>query len=146
MNIEGTQSLLNIARKMLRLEAFIHVSTAYAHCYQDKIEEKLYLNNQDFDADRIIDLCRKVPSVELNSPARTRSIIGSHPNTYTFTKAITEGMLGQVSKDLPLAIVRPSIVVASWQEPFPGKHSPFPWNIRAHNIPHHFFCRLDRQF
>merc|ERR1712012_1377858 len=65
-------------------------------------------------------MCSRMPSEEMNSSSRTKSIIGLHPNTYTFTKAVAEGMLGKASKDLPIAIVRPSIVVASWQEPFPG--------------------------
>ena len=123
MNIEGTKSMLELARKMRKLEAFIHVSTAYAHCYQDsKIEEKLYLQTHDFEAEQIIDLCSKEPHAELNAPSRTKSIIGSHPNTYTFTKAIAEAMLGKASPDLPLVIVRPSIVAAAWQKPFPGKY------------------------
>ena len=122
MNIEGTKSMLELARKMRKLEAFIHVSTAYAHCYQDsKIEEKLYLQTHDFEAEQIIDLCGKEPHAELNAPSRTKSIIGSHPNTYTFTKAIAEAMLGKAFPDLPLVIVRPSIVAAAWQKPFPGK-------------------------
>ena len=123
MNVEGTKSLLDLARKMPKLEAVIHVSTAYAHCYQSKIGEQLYkASDKELDADQIIEMCSRIPSEEMNSPSRTKSIIGLHPNTYTFTKAVAEGMLGKASKDLPVAIVRPSIVVASWKDPFPGKY------------------------
>jgi len=120
MNVEGTKSLLDLARKMPKLEAVIHVSTAYAHCYQSKIEEQLYASDKDLEADEIIEMCSRMPSEEMNSSSRTKSIIGLHPNTYTFTKAVAEGMLGKAFKDLPIAIVRPSIVVASWKDPFPG--------------------------
>lgn len=36
-------------------------------------------------------------------------LIGSRPNTYTFTKALAETMLLKESGNLPVAIVRPSI-------------------------------------
>ena len=50
----------------------------------------------------------------------TPKIIKSRPNTYTFTKAITEYLVLKECKDIPCAIVRPSIVGSSWREPFPG--------------------------
>lgn len=46
-------------------------------------------------------------------------LIGTKPNTYTYTKQLAEFMLVQEASDLPLAILRPSIVTASWKEPFP---------------------------
>ena len=46
-------------------------------------------------------------------------MIGKHPNTYTFTKALAEQFLER-AQGLPLAIVRPSIVVASWEYPVKG--------------------------
>ena len=55
----------------------------------------------------------------LNSSAMTAEIIGSKPNTYTFTKALGEVALQECGA-LPLAIVRPSIVTAAWREPLPG--------------------------
>lgn len=39
----------------------------------------------------------------------TPSLIGKRPNTYTFTKALTEQMLLKEVGNLPLAIIRPSI-------------------------------------
>ena len=45
---------------------------------------------------------------------------GEHPNTYTFTKALAEELLLSKGQRLPLAIIRPSIVVASWEYPIKG--------------------------
>lgn len=39
----------------------------------------------------------------------TPMLIGKRPNTYTFTKALTEQMLLEEAGNLPVAIVRPSI-------------------------------------
>uniref|UniRef100_UPI00398EB732 fatty acyl-CoA reductase 1 isoform X4 n=1 Tax=Pristiophorus japonicus TaxID=55135 RepID=UPI00398EB732 len=50
----------------------------------------------------------------------TPKLIGDRPNTYTYTKALAEYVVQQESEDLNIAIIRPSIVGASWQEPFPG--------------------------
>ena len=57
---------------------------------------------------------------QFNNPLATKLVIGKHPNTYTFTKAIAEQLLMETASDLPLAIVRPSIVVAAWKDPLPG--------------------------
>jgi len=42
------------------------------------------------------------------------------PNTYTFTKSLGESILARHGQDLPIAIVRPSIVESSMRSPFSG--------------------------
>jgi thioester reductase-like protein len=42
------------------------------------------------------------------------------PNTYTFTKSLGESILARLGRDLPIAIVRPSIVESSERAPFMG--------------------------
>ena len=42
------------------------------------------------------------------------------PNTYTFTKSLGESILARHGRDLPIAIVRPSIVESSERSPFTG--------------------------
>jgi hypothetical protein len=64
----------------------------------------------------------------------TKSIIGAHPNTYTFTydpskfflyhlirfrKFIAEHIMSEEKGDIPYAILRPSIIGASQFYPFP---------------------------
>lgn len=49
----------------------------------------------------------------------TPHLIGDRPNTYTYTKALAECVVQQESGKLNIGIIRPSIVGASWQEPFP---------------------------
>ena len=57
---------------------------------------------------------------KLNSPEMTGVIIGSKPNTYTFTKSLAENILETEGAGLPISIIRPSIVAAAWRDPFPG--------------------------
>jgi alcohol-forming fatty acyl-CoA reductase len=42
------------------------------------------------------------------------------PNTYTFTKSLGESILARAANELPIAIVRPSIVESSERSPFTG--------------------------
>jgi alcohol-forming fatty acyl-CoA reductase len=42
------------------------------------------------------------------------------PNTYTFTKSLGESILARRGRELPIAIVRPSIVESSERSPFAG--------------------------
>lgn len=42
LNVIATQQLLSLAQQMNHLEAFIHVSTAYANCNRKHIDEVIY--------------------------------------------------------------------------------------------------------
>ncbi len=49
-----------------------------------------------------------------------KKLVGKKPNTYTYTKSQAEKLVINEMSDIPCAIVRPSIIMASWCEPFPG--------------------------
>ncbi|KAM0941785.1 putative alcohol-forming fatty acyl-CoA reductase [Dioscorea sansibarensis] len=42
------------------------------------------------------------------------------PNVYSFTKAMGEVILGRRKEDIPLVILRPTIIISTYKEPFPG--------------------------
>jgi len=69
----------------------------------------------------------------------TPKLLGDKPNTYTYTKQIAEHLLVNEGKNLPLTIVRPSIVGASWKEPFPG------W-IDNYNGPSGLYIAVSSQY
>lgn len=50
----------------------------------------------------------------------TDKLQGEHPNTYTLTKSMAEQIVADFGQTLPLCIVRPSIVTAALEEPYPG--------------------------
>lgn len=66
----------------------------------------------------VINMCDKL-DVELINMLE-KKILETHPNTYTFTKNLAEQIVASDSKGLPVAIVRPSIIGASLEEPCPG--------------------------
>ncbi|XP_041852894.1 fatty acyl-CoA reductase 1 isoform X1 [Melanotaenia boesemani] len=116
LNVLATQKMLALAHRMKHLDIFIHISTAYAHCDREVIEEVVYPPPVDYR--KLIDTLGWMDD-DLVS-ALTPKLIGERPNTYTYTKALAEYLVQQEAGDLNVAIVRPSIVGASWKEPFPG--------------------------
>lgn len=104
INVRGTKTLLDIASEMKKLEIFLHVSTAFSHCPLLEIEEKFYEPPMSYqDTLQLF----KIPDYELD--VLTAKLIEPWPNTYTFTKAVSEELVREYSKKLPIAVIRPSI-------------------------------------
>lgn len=196
-NIYSVGQLVEFCDQLNKLEALIHLSTAYSNCHKrDKIHEILY--EPPMRAEQIQDSLEKLRSIqnsinvhkELDNrdqqqqqqrdnededddehdsefgcpPAREHcklqrfffdgrlvkspmeSVMGvdlleeftrvalrksNRPNTYTFTKAISETYLVEKVRakperylgpnGIPVAIIRPSIVGGAWREPFVGQ-------------------------
>ncbi|ESN98121.1 hypothetical protein HELRODRAFT_84823, partial [Helobdella robusta] len=116
LNIIGVNRILDLCKKMQHLDALIHISTAYANCDRHLISEKIY--QPPITASKIVSAMEWMDDEVVQ--ALTPKIIQPRPNTYTFTKAIAEHLIAEKSENLPVAIVRPSIVGASWQEPLQG--------------------------
>jgi HAD superfamily hydrolase (TIGR01490 family) len=51
---------------------------------------------------------------------RARAQALGWPDVYTFTKALGERAVEEIAADLPLSIVRPSIIESAYRHPFPG--------------------------
>ncbi|XP_058414560.1 fatty acyl-CoA reductase 2-like isoform X2 [Diceros bicornis minor] len=116
LNVTATQQLLLMASQMPKLEAFIHISTAYSNCNLKHIDEVIY--PCPVEPKKIIDSMEWLDDAVIDKIAP--KLIGDRPNAYTFTKALGEMVVQQESRNLNIAIIRPSIVGATWQEPFPG--------------------------
>ncbi|NXG10505.1 FACR1 reductase, partial [Sakesphorus luctuosus] len=116
LNVMGTQRLLELARQMQNLEAFIHISTAFANCVRKHIEEVIY--PPPAEPKKLFDLVEWLDESIIQDI--TPKLLGEWPNTYTYTKALSEYLIQQEKGNLNIAIIRPSIVGASWHEPFPG--------------------------
>jgi len=126
MNVKGTQSIIELARKVNNLSSLIHVSTAYSHCYtswnrEAKMGERFYpmprSKYNTYSPDELIAIFEDAKS---DGRDKTKDILGVFPNTYIFTKAWAENIIEQNGNDLPMAVMRPSIVSSAWKEPVPG--------------------------
>ncbi|KAG1681825.1 Fatty acyl-CoA reductase 1 [Nymphon striatum] len=116
MNMIGTKRVMQLCRKIVNLEAFVHVSTAYCNCDQFNIEEKVY--SCSVKPQQLIDSVEWMDNAIIEHV--TPMLLNGKPNTYTYTKGLAERMLQDDGSNLPIAIVRPSIIGGSWKEPIPG--------------------------
>ena len=118
MNVSAVSFIISLCKRMKQLESLVHVSTAYCHCQRPHIEERSY--PPPTDPNQALSLLESLDTKILDNPAFTKMLIGERPNTYTFTKAISEQLVNEERGELPIAIVRPSIVGGSIEEPMPG--------------------------
>ncbi|MBC7546053.1 MAG: SDR family oxidoreductase [Candidatus Sericytochromatia bacterium] len=117
-NIAGALAVLDLAKACTRLARFVDVSTAYVSPHGSPgvskvIGESLEVLPFDVSTEYQSILAGQCDQTQLM--ART-----GHPNTYTVTKCMAEILLAERRGNVPLVIVRPSIISACWQYPFPG--------------------------
>lgn len=115
-NYLGARNLLQLATKFERLISLVHVSTFYTNSHISHVEEKVLPMN--CDCEKIAELVSWMPDSVLDSIGP--QIMENRPNTYIFTKAMAENLVQKYQGQLPVAIVRPSIVVPSKSDPEPG--------------------------
>ncbi|ETN87152.1 hypothetical protein NECAME_00011, partial [Necator americanus] len=116
MNVVGTTRLVALCHKMKNLVALVHVSTAYANCDRAETEEKVY--EPPVAPQKLLEAIRWMDNEMIT--LITPKLLGNRPNTYTLTKALAETQLVEDAKQLPVIIIRPSIVGAMWKDPLPG--------------------------
>lgn len=116
LNTRGTKQMLELAKEMKRLLLFVHISTAYCHLEEKVLREKPY--PPPADPNKIINCVEWMDDDVVN--AMTDKILGDLPNTYAFTKALSEGLVEEAMPHIPAIILRPSIVIPVWKEPLPG--------------------------
>ncbi|CAN7993771.1 unnamed protein product, partial [Ixodes pacificus] len=112
INLEGTKNILALCNHIKKMKAVVHVSTAFVHSDLDALEERVY--PPTVKPDDIISLTNEADLVKA-----TPELLGAKANTYVLTKTLAESMVAEQGRGLPLVIVRPSGVSASWKEPFP---------------------------
>ncbi|KAL1116456.1 hypothetical protein AAG570_004929, partial [Ranatra chinensis] len=116
INVRGTKELLLLVQEMKSLKAFIHISTAYSNCNREVVEERLYESPIDFKKLELI-----VENLDDNLlDSLVPKLLGTWPNTYTYTKAIGEQVVKSLGQGMPISIFRPAIVVGTAEEPVIG--------------------------
>ncbi|GFG10226.1 hypothetical protein IFM5058_04818 [Aspergillus udagawae] len=113
-NISTVLSLLQFAQKCPHIKHFVNTSTAYVtpHRFGPIYETLAPLPGNAWE------LYQRMLSGRLS----TKEILHQSrlPNSYTLSKSVAEHLLVARKGRVPLTIVRPSIISASWRHPFPG--------------------------
>ncbi|KAG5336095.1 FACR1 reductase, partial [Acromyrmex heyeri] len=115
-NTRATRDICILAQSMKNLIALVYVSTAFAHVNEPFIDEKIYSPIADWQ--KIIEIVETLDEHTLN--IFTAKCLDYAPNTYIFSKNLAEKVIQDYSSSFPCAIVRPSIVIPTFQEPIPG--------------------------
>ncbi|KAK4286358.1 hypothetical protein QN277_002921 [Acacia crassicarpa] len=140
INTLGAKHVLSFAKKCTKLKVLVHVSTAYV-CGEKGgiIAEEAYkmgetlngVSGLDIDAEtklaqETLKQLQEEGSTEYEIKAAMKDLglkranIYGWPNTYVFTKALGEMLVGALKGNLPVVIIRPTIVTSTYKEPFPG--------------------------
>ncbi|KAL2741583.1 fatty acyl-CoA reductase wat-like isoform X2 [Vespula squamosa] len=116
INVQSVRDLINLSKEMPKLKSFVHVSTAFANCTYDMIDEKFY--DSKMDGEQLINLMDVLNEKLLDDI--TPQLIGMYPNTYVFTKSVAENVIKKHTDSIPIGIFRPAIVTPTYREPIPG--------------------------
>ncbi|KAL0417613.1 UNVERIFIED_CONTAM: Fatty acyl-CoA reductase 3 [Sesamum radiatum] len=143
INTIGPANVLNFSKKCSKLRVFLHVSTAYV-CGEKEgvvlekpfklgdtlngtsglnIDMEKVLVEEKLEELRTIKASEKHVTSVMRDFGIQRARKYGWPNTYSFTKAMGEMLLGHFKDDktpLALVIIRPTIITSTFKEPFPG--------------------------
>uniref|UniRef100_A0A0A9E3P2 Fatty acyl-CoA reductase n=1 Tax=Arundo donax TaxID=35708 RepID=A0A0A9E3P2_ARUDO len=140
VNVMGVKHLCQFAKQCAKLKMLMHVSTAYVSgdreglLLEKPISPGESLREGAFlDVDAELRLVKEVKkelnaSDDVNKTERKamkelgiqRARHFGWSNTYVFTKAMGEMLLGQLRGDMPVVIMRPSIITSVRADPLPG--------------------------
>ncbi|KAI4383755.1 hypothetical protein MLD38_009557 [Melastoma candidum] len=131
---------MEFAKKCTRLAVLVHVSTAYVAGEREglihetpyemgetlngviglDIEQEKRIVDEKLEELRKESVPEKDARVAMKQLGIERAKIYGWPNTYVFTKAMGEMVVGALRGALPVVILRPTIVTSTCREPFPG--------------------------
>jgi fatty acyl-CoA reductase len=116
MNTRATHEIIKIAENLKNIKVLMHVSTTYCNPDRHVVDEKIYPAYADWQ--RSIKIAENVDEDTLN--LLTPKYSNFMPNTYTFTKSLSEQIVLAYKDKLPIVLFRPSIVISAMKDPFPG--------------------------
>ena len=133
LNTLGARRMLNFARDCRRLEAIMQISTCYVSgTARGWVPESVDPLRFDVEAE-IEQMTAECSAIKQRYAAEPRVAheklvdLGLHKarshgwhDTYTFTKALGEQLVAKYRGDLPVVILRPSIIESTLAEPEPG--------------------------
>ncbi|KAM3291091.1 hypothetical protein P3S67_019380 [Capsicum chacoense] len=140
INVLGAMHVLKFSKQCSKLKMLLHVSTAYVCGEKAGLILEKTLNygetlnggsRLDIDAEKKLveetlkglqdgNATEKETTVAMRVLGIERARLHGWPNTYSFTKAMGEMLLGHLKEDLRLIILRPTIILSTYKEPFPG--------------------------
>ncbi|KAL1349963.1 hypothetical protein AAHE18_07G192600 [Arachis hypogaea] len=146
-NTLGVKHILDFAKRCIKLKVLVHLSTArhiMSQIYLCGERGGLIVENPhnlgvslngvlglDIDMERKViedslnqlqekEATKEEIKVAMKDLGIKRANKYGWPNTYVFTKAMGEMLLWHMKGDMPLSIIRPTMITSTYKEPFPG--------------------------
>lgn len=147
INTGGPSRLMSFAKKCKKLNLFLQVSTAYVNGQrQGRIMERPFNAGESIARESLIYGNQEVMTIpklivedEIKLVLESKQAFGENAvaqklkelgleraklygwqDTYVFTKAMGEMMINKMGGDIPIVIIRPSVIESTYKEPFPG--------------------------
>lgn len=143
INTRGPCHLMGLAKKCKNLKVFLQVSTAYVNGQrQGRVMEKAFCIGESLvDETTTTRSCiptldivnelkiasKSMESIEDGEVAQKMKELGLErarrhgwQDTYVFTKAMGEMMIDSMRGEIPVVIIRPSVIESTCKDPFPG--------------------------
>ncbi|KAJ9558940.1 hypothetical protein OSB04_013554, partial [Centaurea solstitialis] len=147
INTGGPSRLMSFAKKCKKLNLFLQISTAYVNGQrQGRIMERPFNAGESIARESLIYGNQEVMTIpklivedEIKLVLESKQAFGENAiaqklkelgleraklygwqDTYVFTKAMGEMMINKMGGDIPIVIIRPSVIESTYKEPFPG--------------------------
>lgn len=146
INTRGPSRLMNFAKNCKNLKLFLQVSTAYVNGQrQGRIMEKPLCLGDSIASENIVLDTPYCPLLTLRVEDELKLVLDTKrtfddntlpyklkvlglerakkhgwQDTYVFTKAMGEMMIDSMRGDIPVVIIRPSVIESTYKDPFPG--------------------------
>ncbi|XP_068622035.1 fatty acyl-CoA reductase wat-like isoform X2 [Battus philenor] len=119
-NVRGTREAVQLGKDCKKLRAFVYVSTAYTYATEDRVGCLVSedIQTPPMESELLVNMAETMSSETLDKIAPV--LVNGWPNTYTYTKAVAEEVVRSLGNDLPICVVRPGIVIATYMEPIAG--------------------------
>uniref|UniRef100_A0A336M1N3 Fatty acyl-CoA reductase n=1 Tax=Culicoides sonorensis TaxID=179676 RepID=A0A336M1N3_CULSO len=116
LNTRGTREVMRLGETLKKIKVILHVSTTYCNIKSKTVKEEIYPPLADWK--KSIKIAETIDPyiLDILGPKYTRYM----PNTYTFSKNLSEQIINDYKERLPVICFRPSIVISTMKDPFPG--------------------------
>ncbi|KAH0659607.1 hypothetical protein KY289_028355 [Solanum tuberosum] len=140
INVVGAKNVLKFAKSCKKVKMLLHVSTAYV-CGKTTgiLSEKSFVMGETLNKSSYLDMDKersviaskfkelrdqnatpKELTIAMKELGLQRARLHGWQNTYAFTKAMGEMVLGHLKENLQIVIIRPAVITSTYKEPFPG--------------------------
>ncbi|KAH8413778.1 hypothetical protein KR222_007981, partial [Zaprionus bogoriensis] len=118
INTRATRVMLQLAKEIKHLQAFVYLSSAFSNCVIPYLTEDFYPGLLKCSADKVLHLREMLDEKVFDDMAPV--LMGKFPNTYTYTKALAEQVVQTESDQVPVCVLRPAAIIATDREPVSG--------------------------